>query len=130
MKTNRIILLSYSVLSFLLIGCVQETHQKMVYFRVDASSFPEAKSVGIRGNLSPLSWDATTALTDADGDGVFTGEVPFQTASDRLSFKFVMNDSVFELEGRDNRVLPFEYKPETLHYNTTFDPFTNASGDP
>ena len=84
----------------------------------DAQNF---EAVGVRGDIKPLSWQETTPLSDDNNDSIYTTTLEFDTASNQLNFKFVINGQVFELDGSDNRVLPFEYKVEELIYSTSFD---------
>ena len=102
-------------------SCVQQTHIKKVTFVLDMRSVQDFKTVGIRGDIRPLSWQETSDLKDDDKDSIYTTTLEFDTASNQLNFKFVINDEEFELEGQNNRVLPFEYKPEELQYNSSFD---------
>ena len=37
-----------------------------------------------------------------------------------MPFKFVNQDSVFELEHQDNRILTFKYQQETIVYEAIF----------
>ena len=101
-------------------GCVQKTHVKKIYFTIDMRSAGSFEKVGVRGDIKPLSWQESILLTDEDMDSIYTTEVEVNTASNQLNFKFVIDESEFELDGKDNRVLPFEYKEEDLNYSTKF----------
>ena len=122
MKT-RIYLFSV-LIALVLTSCVQETHPKTVTFKVNADSTLVFETIGIRGNMKPLSWDKTKLMSGPDENGYYTTVVNFDTASDQASFKFVINDSLFELNDKPNRRIRFEYKPETLEYSGTFDKTT------
>lgn len=113
---NAIIALALSLLT----GCVQNTHLKTIRFEVDASHLKNVSKIGIRGGEKPLSWDDTYFMSDDDGDGIFELTLEFKTASPSIEFKFVNQDNQFELHDRDNRQLPFKYKPEALLYKTKF----------
>ena len=102
-------------------SCVQETHVKKVSFQIDMKNVQDFETVGIRGDIKPLSWQETTFLNDVDQDSIYSTTLEFDTASNQLNFKFVIDGEVFELEGQDNRALPFEYRPEELNYSTAFD---------
>ena len=102
-------------------SCVQETHIKTVSFQVDMKSVEPFQTVGIRGDIKPLSWENTTELTDDDNDSIYSGTFEFDTASNQLNFKFVIDGQSFELEGKNNRYLPFEYKIENLTYSSMYD---------
>jgi len=43
---------------------------------------PATDSVGLRGGVPPLSWNASIPLSDPDSDGVYEGVVTFATAAD------------------------------------------------
>ncbi len=46
--------------------------------------------VGVRGDTDPLSWNTSIALSDSDGDGVYTGTVSFTQADQTaIEYKFV-----------------------------------------
>ena len=101
-------------------GCVQETHLKTITFKLDMTAVEDFNTVGIRGSISPLSWDTSLPLYDTDNDGVFETTIELKTADNALQFKFVKNDDDFELKGEDNRRLPLEYKPETLTFTAVY----------
>ena len=111
--------LSCIALCILFMNCVQDTHKKTISVSVDMTNESEHSKVGIRGNF-PLSWEETTYLSDDNNDGVYEGEFEFYTATNSIEFKFVNQDNIFELNGQDNRVLEFEYQPETIVYKATF----------
>ena len=77
-----------------------------VRFVVDASSLSGVKNFGVRGGLSPLSWEYTTELHDEDGNGVYEGEITISNASNFLEYKYVYGerDLTWEFEGQ-NRIL-------------------------
>lgn len=106
------------VLSFF--NCVQEKHQKIIQFKVDMRNETKISKVGIRGNTSPLSWNETFYMTDANNDGVYEGEIQLKSASYNIEFKFVNQNENFELQDQPNRSIRFEYKPETIMYSTIF----------
>ncbi len=102
---NRIL-----VLLCLLANTLPATAQEnvTVKFRVNASQLKNAKNFGVRGSLSPLSWDKTYLLLDADKDGVFEGELTFpKNAGALLEYKYVYGDknTVWELEGQNRFLL-------------------------
>ena len=100
-------------------SCVQETHTKTVTFKVDMSAVENPQNVGIRGNFTDNSWSDTIPLTDDNNDGIYEGTLSQKTAVNGIQFKFVNNDA-FELDGKDNRSIVFEYKPETIVYEAIF----------
>jgi len=46
---------------------------------------PAAEAVGLRGDLAPLSWGATTTATDPDGDGIYHAAIPFVLPADTVT---------------------------------------------
>ncbi|WP_412061278.1 alpha/beta hydrolase-fold protein [Rubrivirga sp. IMCC45206] len=52
------------------------------------------ETVGLRGSVAPLSWDATAPATDPDGDGLYTLAVPFAVSEDglRVELKIKVDD--------------------------------------
>ncbi|NJO02781.1 MAG: hypothetical protein HC880_14860, partial [Bacteroidia bacterium] len=68
-------------------GLAQEN--VVVRFKVDASSLKNIKNFGIRGNASPLNWEKTVLLQDADQDGVYEGELSFAKNTEILEYKYV-----------------------------------------
>lgn len=113
------------LIGFLSQSCVQETHQKTVTFRVDMTSVPTASNVGVRGSFTANSWTETMPLTNKNGDGIYEGTFSQKTAINAIDFKFVNNDD-YELKGQNNRIINFEYKPETIEYEAVFN---NPNGE-
>ncbi len=103
----------------LIISCVQDTQPKTITVKVDMNGIANPFKVGIRGS-GPLSWNETTILNDRDGDGIYEETFQINTAGSNVEFKFVNNDSEFELKDQNNRSLTFEYKPETITYQAVF----------
>ena len=102
-------------------GCVQETHDKKIRIAVNMKGVTEFERVGIRGDIKPLSWQENLPLEDKDRDSIYNVEVIVNTAQNQLNFKLVLDENRFELEGKENRSIPFEYKIESLEYITSFD---------
>ena len=62
------------------------------------------KTIGIRGNTPPLSWEKTFPLTDNDGDGVYEAGITFNnlSAGALIEYKFIHDNKSWE--SIDNRV--------------------------
>ncbi|GAB4395599.1 MAG: S41 family peptidase [Microscillaceae bacterium] len=101
MKKTLILLL---LLANNLVGLAQESI--LVKFKVDASSLNNITDFGVRGGASPLSWEKTVLLQDADKDGIYEGEIHFAQNIEVLEYKYVYGDKavVWELEAQ-NRIL-------------------------
>jgi C-terminal processing protease CtpA/Prc len=105
---KRIILtLTFLVSSFLAVA--QESI--LVKFKVDASSLKNITNFGVRGNISPLSWEKTILLSDNDKDGIYEGELSFPSKVEILEYKYVYGDKtlIWELEAQ-NRILLMDNK--------------------
>lgn len=118
MKTLKYTLIALCALG--LTNCVQESHPKDINVKLDMTSVENPTKVGIRGQF-PLSWDETTYLEDTNGDGIFEGTFNIYTANKEIEFKFVNQDNQFELQDQNNRVLEFEYHPEKILVEATFE---------
>lgn len=107
-------------ISLSLFNCVQKTHLKTVTFKVDMSSVQEVDNVGIKGNFTPNSWQDTFPLNDDNNDGIFEGTFSETTAINQIQFKFVNQNEQYELQGLENRIISFKYRPETIVYEAKF----------
>lgn len=101
-------------------SCVQQRHTKTVTFKVDMTAIEQPENIGVRGNFTSNPWNETVPLTDDNGDGVYEATLSQKTAFNKIQFKFVNNGEDYELKGADNRVIDFEYKPETIIYECIF----------
>ncbi len=101
-------------------SCVQETHTKTITFKVDMTTVENPKNVGVRGSFTSNPWNDTAPLTDEDNDGIYEGTFSQKTAINKVEFKFVNNNSDYELTDLKNRVIEFEYKPEIITYKAVF----------
>ncbi|WP_299676533.1 hypothetical protein [uncultured Dokdonia sp.] len=117
MKMYKTTLICLALIS--LASCVQKEHLKTVTFKVDMTHVEPISQVGIKGEFTNPSWKEIIPLTDANNDGVYELTVSQTTAVSAVEFKFVHN-GVYELLNQKNRVLRFEYKPETLVYEGVF----------
>ena len=108
MKTIHI----YCGLLLFCFSCVQPTTPHAIEVELDMRKVENIQSVGIRGEYPPLSWNEDFALTDPDGDSIYTGSFIMDIPYDDFRYKFVLNGSEFELQGQDNRILNFEGKTE------------------
>ncbi|WP_445748288.1 hypothetical protein [Polaribacter sp.] len=113
------------LLSAVFLSCVQEEHQKEITFMVDTNGIESINSIGIRGDFLPNKWEETVDLTDENNDGIFEITFTEKTAVNNINFKFVKNDSQFELEGKENRKITFNYNPETIIYKSKFNEETS-----
>lgn len=73
-----------------------------IAFQVDMrkANVTDKNAIGIRGNTSPLSWKKSLFLTDADNDGIYTGNATFDIAqSTTLEYKFLQGDKWEDIGG-------------------------------
>lgn len=118
MKSTTIL---FSLLTLILVtSCVQETHLKTIHLKVNMKGTNTIISPGVRGQFTSPGWEKLIPLTDKDGDSIFETTIKVQAAQYGMSFKFVNND-IYELEGQNNRLITFEYKPEIITYEAVFD---------
>ena len=101
-------------------SCVQKEFEKEITFLVDTNGIENIESLGIRGNFLPNQWRESYPLTDTNNDGIYEVTFKEKTAVYGINFKFVKNGNDYELKDSDNRKIIFEYKPETIIYETTF----------
>ncbi|MDO1500740.1 CBM20 domain-containing protein [Winogradskyella maritima] len=112
--------LIFGILALSFLSCVQQTQTKKISFQLKLENPSEVTSVGLRGNLEPLSWKSTMPLTYFEKDNVYRTEIELSTANFDLEFKFVVNDSVFELKNQNNRQIQFKYEPESIVYKAIY----------
>lgn len=85
----------------LLLSC--KTQSFTLTFQLDMTSQTDFQTVGIRGNIAPLSWDEDYPLTDPEGDGIYEATIDFKTSKKSVQYKF-RTDTQSELAGSDNRI--------------------------
>jgi len=115
MKTLKII-----IILLLLSSCVQEKHLKTVTFKVDMRGEENIGKVGVRGQFTMPSWKKTVYLSDEDNDSIYNVTLSREAAQNGFYFKFVNQDSIYELKNLDNRFIKLEYKPENIIYEAVF----------
>ncbi|MBV7267593.1 hypothetical protein [Winogradskyella luteola] len=117
MKFLKLIIIIVAIITQ---SCVQETHTKTITFKADMNIVENPKNVGVRGSFTSNPWNETAPLTDEDDDGIYEGTFSQKTAINQIEFKFVNNNSDYELADLKNRVIEFEYKPEIITYKAVF----------
>ncbi len=112
--------LAILIIAIITTSCVQEQHLKTVQVKIDMRGVEDVKSIGVKGNFTNPRWKVEVPLTDEDKDGIYETSFSQKTAVSGIEFKFVKNGEIYELKGKPNRVLRFEYKPENIIYATKF----------
>ena len=117
MKSNKhiIILLSF----FSLTSCVQKSSKKTVILKLNVQGIKNIRSVGIRGNEKPLSWDYDMELKPIIKDTLYTATFSKLTGYKFTEAKFTVNGQ-FELNEKGNRRIMFSENDTTV-YEATFD---------
>lgn len=100
-KTKIILSLILSLLFVGFYGIFQLQSQTcIVTFQADFSKveIDNPATVGIRGNLEPLSWTESMIMEDKDGDGIYTLKVEFENIipSQEVLYKYVYGDITWE----------------------------------
>lgn len=116
MKKYSIILIS--LLLLLLASCVQKSYTKTVLVTLKVSNMKDIKSVGIRGQGKPLSWDNDYEMKPVVKDSLYTATITTVTGYKFAEIKFTVNGD-FELKEQPNRRVVFSDK-DTTYYNAIF----------
>ncbi|SHE95321.1 hypothetical protein [Chryseobacterium takakiae] len=103
---------------FILTGCVQKAYKQTVIYTLKVPVQEEIKSVGIRGNDQPLSWDQDTELKKINNSDLYQTKVTFITGYKFTEVKFTVNGK-YELQNMPNRRVEFKNSGVT-HYNAVF----------
>ena len=118
MKTIQITI-AVCILAMLFTSCVQEEHQKDITITLDMNGVEIKGEVGVRGQFLESNWQTTIPMKDTNGDGIYELVITDKTAKNSVEFKFV-NGKDYELKGAENRMISFEYLPETISYQAIF----------
>jgi hypothetical protein len=118
MKTNKLIFALFLV--FFATNCVQKTSLKTVVVHLTIKGRQDIKTVGIRGNGKPLSWDKDFLMKTVVQDSLYTVTITARTAYKFAEIKFTVNGE-FELQNKPNRRVIFNEKNDTTVYKAVFD---------
>lgn len=121
MKNYKSLLFLFTI--FFITSCVQETHLKIINFKVDMRGLDNITNPGVRGQFTSPAWKKFIPLTDKNNDSIYEAKVEFQAAQYDIKFKFVNIDE-YELMDRPNRSIQFKYEPENFTYEATYDNFS------
>ena len=103
----------------LLSGCVQKAYDRTVIYELDVSAAASVKSVGIRGDDKPLSWDEDRELTPVVADSLYRVAITYRTGRLITESKFTVNGTI-ELRDKPNRRVEFSGGDTTV-YRARFD---------
>ncbi|MCU0467089.1 MAG: hypothetical protein MUF58_00690 [Arcicella sp.] len=108
----------FGILLWAFTGCVQKTTTQTVVYKLSIKNIKDIKTVGVRGNNKPLSWQSDYPMTFDRQDSTYKATVTYITGYKFTEVKFVVNDE-FELADQDNRKVNFSDKDTTI-YTATF----------
>jgi hypothetical protein len=116
MKKYQLILIT--MLAWSASSCVQKAYKKTIIIKLTIPHTKDIKTVGIRGNGNPLSWDKDFELKPLVKDSIYTMTTTVLTGYKFAEIKFTVNGE-FELKERPNRRLVFSDR-DTTYYNAVF----------
>ncbi len=110
---KKYILLSLATI-LLLTSCVQKNKKHSITLLLDASGMKDIKSVGIRGNDKPFSWDYDTEMEVVKKDSLYKKTYTFETGRICTELKFTINGE-FEFQDQENRKVYFNQNGKTIY---------------
>lgn len=108
----------FTLITFLSASCVQKAYEQTVTLTLDVSDCKDIKTVGLRGQGTPLSWNKDIEMTPIVKDSLYTVTIKALTGYKFAEIKFVVNDT-FELEDKDNRKVFFD-EDRVTEYHAKF----------
>lgn len=100
------------------VGCVQKAYKKTVVVTLTVQNMRDIKTVGLRGEGKPLSWDNDLEMKTLVKDSLYTATVTAVTGYKFAEIKFTVNGE-FELQEKPNRRVVFA-KGDTTFYEAVF----------
>lgn len=99
-----------TILGFTLLfqACVQEKRSVEITFNVEMSLEENVQSVDVIGEYDPLSWDKPLALSDPDGDRIYSATFTCAIPYHYMEYKFMKNGEEIELYNQNNRKVRVE----------------------
>ena len=95
-------------------SCVQKSYEQKVVLLLDVSEVQNVKSVGVRGNEKPFSWDFDTEMEVVKKDSLYKKTFTITTGYLFTEIKFTVNGD-FELKEQDNRRVYFNKSGSTVY---------------
>lgn len=102
------------VLIFAIASCVQKSSNKTIIVKLNVEGIKDIKTVGIRGDNKPLSWDNDTELKPIVKDSLYTTTFSLVTGYKFTEVKFTINNQ-FELVDKENRKIFFSESDTTIY---------------
>lgn len=101
-----------------LTSCVQKSYTRKVTLLLNVSGNKYIKSVGIRGENKPFSWNDDTEMEIVKKDSLYKKTFEINTGRLCTELKFTINGE-FEFQDQENRKVYFNQNGETV-YKATF----------
>jgi PBP1b-binding outer membrane lipoprotein LpoB len=111
MKTNILLI---AIIIFTLTSCVQKSYNRKVTLLLDVSGNKDIKTVGIRGENKPFSWNEDVAMEVVKKDSLYKKTFEMNTGRLCTELKFTVNGE-FELQDQENRKVYFAENGETIY---------------
>ena len=118
MKNTHLLLIV--LIAGLFHSCVQDTTPLTLQIKALPGADTTIKTLGLRGEVDPLSWYSDTMLTGPDDSGYYIGKIVFHIPYRQIEAKLVANGSRFELDNQPGRSITWG-ESDTLVYWATFD---------
>lgn len=109
---NYIFIILATILS--LSSCVQKTKKHSITLLLDVSRMKDIKTVGVRGNDKPFSWDNDVEMNVVKKDSLYKKTFEIETGRLCTEIKFTVNGN-FELQNKNNRKVYFNQSGETVY---------------
>lgn len=107
-----IMLLAVTILG--LTSCVQKSYIRKVTLLLDVTGNKDIKTVGIRGENKPFSWNEDVEMEVVKKDSLYKKTFEINTGKLCTEIKFTINGE-FELQEQENRKVYFSTYKETVY---------------
>jgi hypothetical protein len=112
-KMKKLILLSvFTILG--LTSCVQKSYNRKVTLLLDVSGNKNIKTVGIRGEKKPFSWNEDVEMEVIKKDSLYKKTFEMNTGRLCTELKFTINGE-FEFQNQENRKVYFSEDGATVY---------------
>jgi hypothetical protein len=115
---KSLVIAFFSLMVLSVSSCVQKAYKKTVVVTLLVPNNKNIKTVGIRGEGNPLSWDKDYEMKPVVKDSLYTATVTGTTGYKFSEIKFTVNGE-FELQDKPNRRVVFA-EGDTTFYNAVF----------
>jgi hypothetical protein len=95
-------------------SCVQKSYEQTVELQLNVSGIKNIKTVGVRGEHKPLSWDNDLEMKPIEKDSLYTVTISGKTGYTFEELKFTVNGE-FELKEKPNRRVNFDASRKTVY---------------